>query len=266
VALKNIRVGQPWRVDLNILVHAVNRLWPGEVHDARSLVTVLGMGRIEANRQAKRGIAFLLIDKLDRAVAGQFRLMAQRAIRLLFQVGVAANWMEGVKHRLAIPLGDIDAELADEAGAIAGPAQHRRVAHLDKLADDRRRAEGVLVRPLVKAGQEGARLAAQIDVVTNMLLKRTPSLAKRCIVCVFKNGCPAQPMRSQRWSSDRKNRMLGRSAALARAYAGEASKKPTSPVSQAIGQAEAFFADQGRFGPKPRKIDEKRTKTEVDTD
>ena len=33
-----------------------------------------------------------------------------------------------------------------------------------------------------------ARLAAQIEVVTNILLNRTPSLAKRSRVGVFKNG------------------------------------------------------------------------------
>ena len=154
VALKNIRVGQARRGDLDILVHAVNRLWPGEVPDARSLVSVLGMGGVETNRQTKRGIALLLVDKLDRPVASQLGLVAQRAIRLLFQVGVAADWLEGIKHRLAVYLRDFDTELADKSGAITGSAQHRRIARLTELADNCWRAKGELVRPLVEAGQE----------------------------------------------------------------------------------------------------------------
>ena len=58
-----------------------------------------------------------------------------------------------------------------------------------------------------------ARLAAQIDVVTNAFSKRTPAAASRSIVGVFTIGWPAQPRKSFRWSSERKKITLGRSAA-----------------------------------------------------
>src|SRR5262245_21645000 len=54
-----------------------------------------------------------------------------------------------------------------------------------------------------------ARLAAQMEVVTKALLKRTPLLARPSIVGVFTIAWPAQPMASKRWSSVRTKRMLG---------------------------------------------------------
>ena len=59
-----------------------------------------------------------------------------------------------------------------------------------------------------------ARLAAHIDVVTNIFENRAPLAANRSSAGVFKNGCPAPPSRSQRWSSERKKRILGRSVAM----------------------------------------------------
>ena len=59
-----------------------------------------------------------------------------------------------------------------------------------------------------------AQLAAHIDVVTNMFEKRAPLAANRSSAGVFKNGGPAHPIRSQRWSSERKKRILGRSFAM----------------------------------------------------
>ena len=60
-----------------------------------------------------------------------------------------------------------------------------------------------------------ARLAAQIEVVTNIFGNRTPSAARRSKFGVFNIGCPAQPSRSQRWSSDKKKIKFGRGAVWA---------------------------------------------------
>jgi hypothetical protein len=54
-----------------------------------------------------------------------------------------------------------------------------------------------------------ARLAAQIEVVTKALLKRTPSADRLSITGVLIMGCPAQPSVSLRWSSTSRKRMLG---------------------------------------------------------
>jgi hypothetical protein len=54
-----------------------------------------------------------------------------------------------------------------------------------------------------------ARLAAQIEVVTKALLKRTPSAARLSITGVLMIGCPAQPSVSFRWSSTSRKSMLG---------------------------------------------------------
>src|ERR1022692_3344376 len=54
-----------------------------------------------------------------------------------------------------------------------------------------------------------ARLAAQMAVVTNMLEKRTPSLARASMFGVWMIGLPAQAIMSQRWSSVRMKTMFG---------------------------------------------------------
>ena len=62
-----------------------------------------------------------------------------------------------------------------------------------------------------------ARLAAQMEVVTQALVNRVPLAAKRSMFGVFKIGCPAQPRKSARWSSERMKTMLGcASAGVAR--------------------------------------------------
>src|SRR5690349_7746959 len=63
-----------------------------------------------------------------------------------------------------------------------------------------------------------ARLMAQIDVVTNAFLNRTPPAASLSICGVFTIGSPMQPSVFQRQSSTRMKTMLGCCAGLACAW------------------------------------------------
>jgi hypothetical protein len=60
-----------------------------------------------------------------------------------------------------------------------------------------------------------ARLGAQSEFVTNMLVNRTPSRAMRSMFGVLRNGWPAQDMKSNRWSSVIMTTTLGLSVASA---------------------------------------------------
>jgi len=57
-----------------------------------------------------------------------------------------------------------------------------------------------------------ARLAAQIGVVTNAFVNRTPLAASPSMVGVRAYGSPAHPYVVFRWSSIKKNNKLGRCA------------------------------------------------------
>ena len=77
VALKNLRVGQARRLDRDILVKPIDRLGPGEMPDAGALVAVLSVGGVKTHRETKRAAALVLVDKLDRPVAGQLALVTE---------------------------------------------------------------------------------------------------------------------------------------------------------------------------------------------
>ena len=77
VALKNLRGGQERRLNLNILVKPIDRLGPGEMPDAGALVAVLSVGGVKAHGETKRAAALVLVDELDRPVAGQLALVTE---------------------------------------------------------------------------------------------------------------------------------------------------------------------------------------------
>ena len=94
------------------------------------------------------------IEERQRAVGGVVAPVPPRAVRPGLAGRGAADRLEDVEHARRSALAGRDAELADEAGAVAGVLQQRWIADRHVRVGERRRAEGEAVRALVLAGQD----------------------------------------------------------------------------------------------------------------
>ena len=135
-------------------------------------VVVLAVGGVEADRQAE-GAAALgppPAQEVDDLVAGDVGQVAPAAVGPALEVVVrppVLEVVEVVEHgaeggRLGLDVHvavALDPELADEAGGIAGPLQHRRIGQRPQAGPERRGAEvepmAAPVHPGEKAGPAG---------------------------------------------------------------------------------------------------------------
>ena len=122
------------------------------------LVGVLGVGGVETDRQAEGRSFRVRFQEVERAVAAQVGDVARRPVGQRLAVGRARERREDVEHRVerrAVTL-DTDPDLADETRAIPGRPEQERIALVAHLPREGRRSEGVPVRALDEAGQQGS--------------------------------------------------------------------------------------------------------------
>ena len=91
-------VVEPRKRHFLVLVHSIRHLWPGVVTDSGPLVAVLGVRSVEADLQAERLILRLLFQELDSPVAKDLRFVPLASVRLLLEIGIAAQLATHIEH------------------------------------------------------------------------------------------------------------------------------------------------------------------------
>ena len=137
-----------------VLIHPVGDLGPGEVTDAGALVTVFGVGGVEADLEAEGLVPGLLLDEVNAPVAENLGLMTRAAVLHFLEEGAAKKLLSHIPHQGGRFIGDVDVFLAEVAGAVAGILQHGEEGSFAEFRIERPRLGAVEVTPLVGAGEE----------------------------------------------------------------------------------------------------------------
>ena len=109
---------KPWPRHLQVLEQFRLGGWEGVVV---FLVAILGMGGVEADRQAERGVGIGGLEKLDGLVTGEVGEVASAAIGERLEVRAAVEGGEAVKHLIDGRSSSLDRkpDLADESGSVS---------------------------------------------------------------------------------------------------------------------------------------------------
>ncbi len=151
--LENLGITQSRRTNLCFFVQTIHRLGPREMADAWPPVSVLCVRGVETHGKAKGFPLWVTFQKLHCCVAAQFRLMPSGAVRLFFEIGVAANCVKRIEHFFLCAPWHAHSIFPDEARAITRRAQPHGVAILHVRFRNWRRTKGVPMRALVQSGE-----------------------------------------------------------------------------------------------------------------
>ncbi len=192
LGIKDRRIIQSRRSDLDILVHSIDRSRPREMPDARAAIAVLGVAGVEPHVQGERLVFRLRLHELNPAIDDQFRFVPQAAIGLLLVVRISPDRLELVKVIFsAIALRHLGVPLAKVSGAVTVLAQDVGVQRLDGIGPC---LIGIARRAVAAAGQSGEdrRAADPADRMADkgVLESQCPARASESMFGVWTTGFP----------------------------------------------------------------------------
>lgn len=116
--IENFGIGETGRSEVGVFVEAIGRLGPGEVADARAAIAVFSVAGIEPHVEGKGFVLGLGFQELDAAINDEVGFVAEGAVGLFFEEGIATDGLELVEVSFLVIGSGAEVPFAIVAGAV----------------------------------------------------------------------------------------------------------------------------------------------------